>query len=328
MAPMFWTPIRYRNAIYLSTIDLWLDPRAGQEWAFVSHAHSDHIAAHAEAILSPATLAFMEQRGVTPRQAHALPFGEPRHIRGVEFTLYPSGHILGAAQLVAAIDGRRVLYSGDFKLRRNLAAEQIEVPRAEVLIMETTFGHRRYRFPDADEVIEAMLAWVDGCLNHEQTPVLLGYSLGKGQEILAALAGRGYRILLHEAVYQATRLAESLGARFPTYDRWTPGVGAGSVLICPPHLRKWLKPRLPAGARTAIVSGWAFDPSARYRYGADTAFCLSDHADYDDLLAYVEQVQPERVFTVHGFASEFANELRRRGYDATALDEPDQLALF
>ena len=55
---------------------------------------------------------------------------------------------------------------------------------------------------------------------------------------------------------------------------------------------------------------------------------MSDHADYQDLLAYVEQVQPERVFTVHGFAGEFANELRRRGYDANALDESDQLALF
>jgi len=153
-------------------------------------------------------------------------------------------------------------------------------------------------------------------------------SLGKGQEILAALAGRGYRFLLHDSVYQAARIAESLGVLLPAYERWTPGTGAGCVLICPPHLRRWAVGKIPGQARTAIVSGWAFDPSARYRYGADAAFCLSDHADYRDLLAYVEQVQPAQVFTVHGFASEFANELRRRGYDAHALDEPDQLALF
>jgi Cft2 family RNA processing exonuclease len=86
-------------------------------------------------------------------------------------------------------------------------------------------------------------------------------------------------------------------------------------------------PKLPP-CRTAIVSGWALDPSARFRYGADASFCLSDHADYQDLLAYVAQVQPECVYTVHGYATEFAAELRRLGYRAHALDEPDQLELF
>jgi len=325
---MFWTQVRYRKAVYLSTIDLWLDPRARQEWAFVSHAHSDHIAAHEEAILTAATARFMELRKVTPREVTVLPYGEPYALRGVEFTLWPSGHMLGGAQLTVAVDGRRLLYSGDFKLKPNLAADPIVIPHADVLIMETTFGHHRYAFPPEEGVIAQMAAWCDGCLHDGAMPVLLGYSLGKAQEILAALAGRGYRFLLHDSVYQATRIAESLGVTFPSYERWTPGTGAGCVLICPPHLRRWTVDKIPGPSRTAIVSGWAFDPSTRYRYGTDAAFCLSDHADYQDLLAYVEQVQPERIFTVHGFASEFATELRRRGYDANALDEPDQLALF
>ncbi|HOS42488.1 MAG TPA: MBL fold metallo-hydrolase RNA specificity domain-containing protein, partial [Armatimonadota bacterium] len=80
--------------------------------------------------------------------------------------------------------------------------------------------------------------------------------------------------------------------------------------------------------RAAIVSGWAFDPRARYRYGADAAFCLSDHADYQDLLTYVERVGPRRVYTVHGYAGAFAGDLRRLGYDAHALDQADQLELF
>ena len=324
---MFWTQVRYRGGVHLTTIDLWLDPHGRREWAFISHAHSDHIAAHKTVMLSEGTFQFVCQRGMSPEQAVVLPFGETRDIEGVRFTLYPAGHILGSAQLLAEVEGRRVLYSGDFKLRPNRAAEQIHVPRADMLIMETTFGHHRYHFPPEAETIAAMSAWCDRCLADGVIPVLLGYSLGKGQEILAALDGHGYRFLLHDALYQTTRLAETLGAVFPPYARWTPGEGDGCVVLCPPHLRKWMKPRLPP-ARFAIISGWAADPSARYRYGADAAFCLSDHADYADLLDYVTRVQPTKVYTVHGHASTFAADLRRQGYDANALDEPDQLELF
>jgi len=327
MGIMFWTQIRYQGGVLLSTIDLWLDPRGRREWAFISHAHSDHIAAHDEVILSEGTFHFLRHRKMQPRKALRLPFGEPCDVRGVEITLYPAGHILGSAQLVAAVDGQRVLYSGDFKLGANSAAEEIVVPRAEVLVMETTYGHRRYAFPAAEGVVAEMAAWCDACLADGVTPVLLGYSLGKGQEILTALAGHNYRFLLHDALYQTTRIAEDLGVAFPPFERWSPGEGEGCVVLCPPHLRKWLVGKLPPH-RSAIVSGWAQDAGARFRYGTDTAFCLSDHADYNDLMHYVAQVQPERILTVHGFASEFASELRRLGYDAHALDQPDQLELF
>ena len=56
-------------------------------------------------------------------------------------------------------------------------------------------------------------------------------------------------------------------------------------------------------------------------------FALSDHADFPDLLRFVDEVRPERVFTLHGFAAEFAHQLRRRGIEAFALSEADQLEL-
>src|SRR5438045_6955290 len=79
--------------------------------------------------------------------------------------------------------------------------------------------------------------------------------------------------------------------------------------------------------RVAMISGWAVDPNAIYRYQVDAAFPLSDHADYTDLLRYVELVQPERVLTLHGFAAEFARDLRERGVEAWALSEENQMNL-
>jgi DNA ligase-1 len=79
--------------------------------------------------------------------------------------------------------------------------------------------------------------------------------------------------------------------------------------------------------RVAAVTGWALDPGAIHRLRCDAAFPLSDHAGYDDLLRHVEHVNPRRVLTLHGFASEFAADLRARGIEAWALTGPNQLDL-
>ena len=70
------------------------------------------------------------------------------------------------------------------------------------------------------------------------------------------------------------------------------------------------------------------DSSCRYRSGTDAAFPLSDHADHDGLLELVKQVQPKKVFTVHGFTREFAQTLRAQGVDAVAPGWHEQLALL
>src|SRR5438132_1122486 len=62
--------------------------------------------------------------------------------------------------------------------------------------------------------------------------------------------------------------------------------------------------------------------------GSSRRESLSDHADYSELLRYVELVKPDRVFTVHGFAREFANDLRARGIEAWSLEADNQLELL
>jgi DNA ligase-1 len=76
-----------------------------------------------------------------------------------------------------------------------------------------------------------------------------------------------------------------------------------------------------------MITGWAMDSAAKYRYQCDAAFPLSDHADFADLLQLVEIVQPKRVYTVHGYVEEFAQTLRERGVDALALGMANQLEI-
>jgi DNA ligase-1 len=319
--------VRYERGVYLPQQDLWLDPWDAKPLAFVSHAHSDHIAPHHEVIVSERTARLMRVRLPGSRIERSLPFGERRSIGHADVMLIPAGHIFGSAQCLVFLGEETLLYTGDFKLRPGGSAERAEWRHADTLVMETTFGRPRYRFPATKEVIDQMVAFCVETIDAAEVPVLLGYSLGKAQEILCALDGAGLIPMLHGSVYQMTRIYEQLGQSFCPYVRYNGNDVAGKVLICPPSAnRSPMLEKIPR-KRVALISGWAVDPSAVYRYQVDAAFALSDHADYDDLLRYVELVQPHRVLTLHGFAAAFANDLRARGVEAWALTEENQMEL-
>lgn len=319
--------VRYERGVYLPQQDFWLDPWDAKRFAFVSHAHSDHIAPHKEVIVSERTAHLMRARLPGSRIEHPLPFGEKRSIRNVDVMLLPAGHIFGSAQCLVFAGDEALLYTGDFKLRPGKSAEQAEWRHADTLVMETTFGVPRYRFPPTKEIINRIVAFCGETIDAGEVPVLLGYSLGKAQEILCALGDAGLTPMLHGSVYQMTRIYEQLGQSFCKYVRYNRNDVAGKVLICPPSAnRSPMLEKIPR-KRVALISGWAIDPQAVYRYQVDAAFPLSDHADYDDLLRYIELVQPRRVLTLHGFAAAFASDLRARGLDAWALSQENQMEL-
>ncbi|MGB8166987.1 MAG: ATP-dependent DNA ligase [Chthoniobacteraceae bacterium] len=320
--------VRYRRGIHLPAHDLWLDPADAQALAFVSHAHSDHTAKHAEVIASPGTARLMQARIGGQRREHILPFGERRTFRDFAITLLPAGHIFGSAQAFIESDAGTLLYTGDFKLRPGLSAEATEWRHAETLVMETTYGLPRYRMPPTDDVVAQMVAFCVEALEEEAVPVLLGYSLGKSQEILCALLAAGLTPMLHGSVFQMSEIYRKLQPGFPTgYVRYAAGQVAGKVLVCPPSANRSLMITRIKNRRVAVLTGWALDPGAKFRYQCDAAFPLTDHADYPDLVRYVELVQPQRVLTLHGFAAAFAADLRQRGFEAWALSEENQLEL-
>ena len=285
------------------------------------------MAPHKEVVVSERTARLMQVRLPGSRIEHALPFGEKRSIRSLELTLIPAGHIFGSAQCLLFAGDETLLYTGDFKLRPGKSAEQAEWRQADTLVMETTFGLPRYRFPPTKEVIEMMVAFCGETIDAGEVPVLLGYSLGKAQEILCSLESAGLTPMLHASVFQMTRVYEQFGQTFCKYLRYNGNDVAGKVLICPPSANRSHMLEKISRKRVALISGWAVDPDAVYRYQVDAAFPLSDHADYDDLLRYVELVQPRRVFTLHGFAAAFATDLRARGVEAWALSEENQMEL-
>jgi DNA ligase-1 len=315
------------GSIYLPQVELWLDAHRPTDTSFVSHAHFDHLATHKRVITSAGTARLMATRLPGEREEIVLPFRQPFAFADAELTLFPAGHIFGSAMLLAKREGESLLYTGDFKLRPGRSAERCEPPRADVVIMETTFGLPKYVFPPTADVLAAIIKFCRQTLEDGEVPVLFGYSLGKSQEILSSLADADLPIMLHPQTAKMTRIYEELGQTFPTYRPFTLTDVAGHVVVCPPQANQsaWLRKIKPR--RTAMITGWANDPAAIYRYQCDAAFPLSDHADYADLLKFVELVQPKRVFTVHGYVEEFARTLRDGGVEAWALGVDNQLEI-
>ena len=344
--------------MHFPELALWLDAhdsRGADEWAVVTHAHSDHIARHKRVILTEPTARLLRQRLGGQREERVLRFGERANFIGPRgdfaLTLLPAGHILGSAMALVEWVGGSLLYTGDFRLRRSDACEPCDFSAArgcDWLVMETTFGRPEYVFPLTTQVAEDLLRFCREALAAGETPVLLGWTLGKAQELLCVLADSGLRVAVHEAVVPLARIYEQCGVRLGNYEallpddaRWgeapdEPGAAptarreprpTGRVLICPPNFAQSPQRAALGPCRLAVATGWAMDSSCKYRSGVDAAFPLSDHADFNELIEFVQQVRPRRVFTTHGFAADFAATLRDLGFDAEALVAAEQLTL-
>jgi Cft2 family RNA processing exonuclease len=311
--------VEYHDGLYLPDLDLWLDADGPRERCVISHGHSDHIAEHNAIIATPETARiFRHRRG--DANMDMVPYGERRDYGRFGLTFFPAGHCLGSAQVLIEADGERLVYTGDFKLRPNVAAENAVIVPCDTLVMECTFGEPQYRFPPDEQTTARLYAAVDRAFSDDRVPVVLAYALGKGQEALELLLQGGYRVTVHGSVWNVTELYRELGVRFSgEYERYHRDRLGGRVLIAPPSCRKQAMITNIEHRYVVMLTGWAMHKSAPYMYkGVDLVLPLSDHADFDELVRLATESGAKRIITMHGLPK-FAATLREMGLDAEHL---------
>jgi Cft2 family RNA processing exonuclease len=336
--------LTWADDLRLSGNNLYLDSRSPRARCFVSHAHSDHLGAHAETICTPATAAFAEYRlrnedASTHPSSRMIPLAYGAGFAfdaDTSLRLLPAGHVVGSAMLHVTRPEGTLLYTGDFKLRESLTVPAAEPEPADYLVMESTYGLPHFRFPPWRDVAAQLVEIVDAALRAGRQPIVLGYSLGKAQEITRVLTDAGFPVTLHGAVHSMSELHGRLGVDLGPYRRYAFEDFHGpkaldlrerGVLVAPPNCA-----RAPFCTRfdnpcRVVMTGWALLKNAVYRYGVEHALPLSDHADFDELLELVERVRPGKIFSHHGYR-EFADILKARGFDAALARPDDQLSLF
>lgn len=328
--------LNWDGALKLSGVNLYLDSREPRRACFVSHAHGDHLGEHDRAIVTPQTAALAEHRlGIFG--ADVLEYRRPHAFDdSTTLELFSAGHVLGSAMLRVARPEGALLYTGDFKLRPSLTVPLAEPAQADELVMESTYGLPMFRFPPWEQVADQLVQLVADALGEGRQPIVMGYSLGKAQEITRILTRAGIPVTLHGAAWGISQIYERFGVELGPYRRYAfedfhgakaLDLAERGALIAPPHVARTAFVTRFAKPLRIVMTGWAIQSNAAYRYGVDHALPLSDHADFDELLELIDRVRPKKILTHHGYR-EFVDHLRARGHDADLARPDEQMWLF
>lgn len=285
-----------------------------------SHAHSDHIPfGAAETHATPATADLLALRAPQIRvRRHA--YGEPFELNGARVTFFPSGHVLGAALTLVEHRGETLLYTADFKLREPFTCDPCARGlSADALVVESTFALPVYQFPSSRDAQAKAARFAEEVLESNGTPVFLGYNLGKAHELARLLGERGVNVAMHGAAWSLAQVYRAHGVELPNCEAYDKDAASGKALVAPPSVRGSPMIANLKGVAVAYCSGWAALESQRAQMNADLLLPLSDHCDFPDLVRFVDEVRPRKVYANHGYSDVFCRVLAKRGVAAEAL---------
>lgn len=298
-----------------------LDPvrSSKADHVFISHAHIDHMQGvdfTENIVTSEETVFLAKKRGFNLQCVKDTP---------PDLQLIDSGHILGSRGLLI---GGKIFYTGDFAIRPRAFMAGGKTVECSVLILESTFGRRDYVFPPVAETLRRVNHLISDLFARGIPVILMGYSLGKAQ-ILSYLFSSWDPIYIQQPIMDMNQayiergvdLRDDLISYSAAEDegllRKKPWILLASMSGGRSGFLAGVKKKY--GAVTIAFSGWAAEPRFKYMRNVDYAFPLSDHCDFNDLLDLVKRCDPYKVYTVHGFAEEFASHLRSLGFDAQPL---------
>lgn len=247
----------------------------------------------------------------------------------MNLSLHPAGHVLGSAQVRVEHRGEVWVVSGDYFVSgtgdANASCAPFEPVRCDVFITEATFALPIYRWAPQTEVLAEMRAWWADCAAQGKQALLMGYSLGKAQRLVAGLATAGAPgpVLVHGAVARLNEAYRAAGVALPDVETVTPDTNfkalRGALVIAPPAVQdsRWAKDLGPHS--DAFASGWMRLRGARRRRSVDRGFVFSDHADWPGLLSAIRATGAGRVIVTHGDEGTLVRYLTELGLQAEAF---------
>ena len=313
------------HGLYCEPGDFLIDPTRAVNRAVITHAHSDHARPGHQHVLATAdTLALMRARLGEDAGAmqQALGWGEPITINGVRLWLEPAGHVLGSAQVVMEFQGTRVVASGDYKRQHDPTCTGFVPVPCDVFVTEGPSPcryfaiHRRNgRSADCSRTSRCSrteLIW---------SGVML---LGKCQRLIALLRAAGWDrpIWLHGALMPLCGVYEARGVGLGML---RPATGAakadlaGAIVLAPPGAIADRWARRLADPVVALASGWMRVRQRARSQGVELPLVISDHADWDELNATIDEVGAPEVWVTHGREEALIHAMAGRGVSGRAL---------
>ncbi len=315
------------EGLYCPPGDFHIDPWRPVPRAVITHAHADHARRGHGAYLAAADGAGVLRLRLGDVPLQTLAYGEGVHLGGVRVSLHPAGHVLGSAQVRLEHGGQVWVVSGDYFHSgagdTNPTCAPFEPVRCHCFVTESTFALPVYRWRPQAEVLADVNRWWAANADAGRTSVLLAYSFGKAQRVLAGVdAGIG-ALLVHDSVAAANDACRMAGMRLPECGRLGDALARGdaaglrrALVVTPPGTQGADAGRALGDRREALASGWMQLRAARRRRGAAQGFVLSDHADWPGLLAAIAATGASKVIVTHGDEAALVRHLRQQGLDA------------
>ncbi len=313
------------SGLYCEPGGFYIDPHRSVDRAVVTHGHADHARpGNRHVLATPDTLRIMQVRygEKAGETLQPLRYGEALDINGVGVRLVPAGHVLGSAQVVLDWHGVRVVASGDYKRAPDPTCASFEVVPCDVFITEATFGLPVFRHEAASVEIARLLTSLT--LFPERTHLIGAYGLGKCQRLIAELRCGGYDkpIWLHGALMNLCALYEECGVALGPL-RSVADAGdqnlAGEIVLAPPSALADRWSRRLVDPVTVLASGWMRVRGRARQRGVELPLVISDHADWDELLATIDEVEAKEIWVTHGREDALVHYLGTRGLRGRAL---------
>jgi putative mRNA 3-end processing factor len=305
-----------------------IDPWRPVERAVITHAHADHARRGHGAYLATAVSAGVLRARLGAITLQGLAYGEAVVIDGVRISLHPAGHVLGSAQVRVEHRGRVWVASGDYfasghESDHNATCEPFEPVRCECFITESTFGLPVYRWRPQREVLAEVNAWWRANAEAGRPSLLLAYSFGKAQRLLAGVDPSIGPLVVHGAVEPLNEAYRAAGVPLPPTQRLEALRGQPALkralVIAPPGVADSAWARSLGDASDAFASGWMQLRGARRRQGLDRGFVLSDHADWPGLQRAIGATGASRVIVTHGYEATMVRWLQQQGLRAESF---------
>lgn len=282
---------------------------------FISHAHGDHLKKLNPNEQNYLTYGTRDIARITQKEysGNVFPIKLKDSVKfdGFEVVAHNAGHMLGSAQFEIKTPDCTYVYTGDINCKNMFTTTAAEKIPCDILILETTYGVPFYTFPDLTQTATEMVDWALKQIKIGRIPMFKVYSGGKAQEIIKifnimtkipvvadgvvacitdAYINNGIKL---EYVKSETKEAHEM-------------LKSGECICLDSSNRNW---RDINNVSIAVATGWALGKKFE---GINAAFPLSGHADFEQLIEYVNLVKPKEIFTIHGFKTEFADYIKRK----------------
>ncbi len=319
------------EGLYCPPGDFYIDPWRSVDRAVITHAHADHArVGHGHYLASAEGEGVLRSR-LGEIHLQTLAYGVEVDHFGVRVSLHPAGHVLGSAQVRVEHQGRVWVASGDYFVagaydepsEANATCTPFEPVPCHCFITESTFGLPIYRWQPQRELFASIDDWWRGNADAGRASLLLGYSFGKAQRLLAGVDSSIGPIVVHGAVEPLNRAYRAAGVALPETKLVTEITDKASLrralVIAPPSAQNSVWTRRFGDLSDAFASGWMQLRGARRRRSVDRGFVLSDHADWPGLQRAIGATGAERVIVTHGYEAVMVRWLTEQGLEASAF---------